>query len=84
LKVGNEFLRSITLPQKAPALLELLSDRQPSIARTEASIVTVDTAAYGHGAIPVWAGETSVDRNFMDTTAKHVAQMISKTHITLA
>jgi hypothetical protein len=65
-------------------LLELRGDRQPPIAWTEARIVTVDTAAYGHGAIPVRAGETSVDGNFMDAAAKHTAQMISKTHITLA
>jgi len=72
------------LPQKVLALLELLSDRQPTIAWTKASIVTVDTATYGHSAIPVRAGETSVDGNFVDAAAKHTAQMISKTHITLA
>jgi hypothetical protein len=84
LKVGDEFLRSITLLQKTLALLELCGDRQPPIPWTEAGIVTVDTAAYGHGAISVRAGETSVDGNFVDTAAKHTAQMISKTHITLA
>jgi hypothetical protein len=61
----------------------LRSDRQPPIAWTEASIVTVDTATYGHGAIPVRAGETSVDGDFVDTAAKYMAQMISKRHITL-
>jgi hypothetical protein len=84
LKVSNEFLGSITLPQKALALLELLGDRQPPIAWTEAGIVTVDTAAYGHGAIPVRTGKTSVDGNFVNAAAKYTAQMISKTHITLA
>jgi hypothetical protein len=84
LKVGKEFLCSITLPQKALALLELRGDRQPPIAWTEASIITVDTAAYGHGAISVRASETSVDGNFMDTAAKHAAQMICKTLIALA
>jgi hypothetical protein len=62
----------------------LRGDRQPPIAWTEARIVTIDTAAYSHGAIPVRAGETSVDGNFMNAVAKHTAQMISKTHITLA
>src|SRR5262245_58124690 len=84
LKVGNEFLRAITLPQKALALLELRRDRQPPISRTEAGVVTVDTATYSHGAIPVRARETSVDGDLVDTAAKHMAQMICKTHITLA
>jgi hypothetical protein len=84
LKVGNEFLRSITLLQKALALFDLGGDRQPPIRWTEAGIVTVNTAAYGHGAIPVRAGEPSVDGNFGNAAAKHTAQMIGKTHITLA
>jgi hypothetical protein len=72
------------LPQKALALLELHGDRQPPITWAEAGIVTVDTAAYRHSAVPVRAGETSVDGNFVDAAAKHTAQMISKTRITLA
>jgi hypothetical protein len=73
LKVGNEFLGAIAWPQKALALLELRRDRQPPISRAEAGVVTVDTAAYGHGAIPVWTGETRVNGDFVDTAAKGLA-----------
>ena len=76
-------MRAITLPQKALALLELHRDRQPPVSRTEAGVVTVDAAAYGHGAIPIWASKTCVNGDFMHTAAKGLAQMISKTHITL-
>src|SRR5712691_3015059 len=84
LEIGNEFLRPIALVQKAFALFQLRGHGQPPISRTEAGVVTVNTASDSHSAISVGTSKTSVKRNFMHTATKGAAQMIRKTHITLA
>jgi hypothetical protein len=61
----------------------LLGHRQAPIPRDETGVFTVDAAADGHGAIPIWAGKADIERNFMDPAAKGMPQMIGKTHIPL-
>jgi hypothetical protein len=61
LEVGNKFFRAVAPLQKGFAVLQLFGDRQATVARAEAAIVTVNAAASGDAAVAVGAGKSRID-----------------------
>jgi hypothetical protein len=75
LKVSHEVFALISALHSFDAVVDLVANIEfwQSAAGAEASIVTKSAAANGNGAINIWARETGVNADSLDTVSENAS-----------